>query len=111
MEVSTLQHIKKELGKFVPVIAAYIAQDSFKAFPIIITLRVLVSNMAFTRHDINYDFQKDVEDLMKKLEFLNELKKFETEFHFVQYIADTVDIIVRGNVMNEDFDVTDFERE
>ncbi len=100
MKISTLRYIKSQVRKYIPLIEKY--RECHKD-QILISLEVEICNFCHNWEDCHgYSFIEDLRRVECILDFLEELKKVEEQYHFVVYICEQVQMTYDGNRMAED---------
>ena len=101
MKKETLDYIKKELEKLIPVIKAF--DEAFEMNNnLLLTVRVTIQNMSFKREGcFGYSHKDDLERFNKYYNFLMVLKQSSFTYHFLDFILEEVEMIVEGNKMSE----------
>lgn len=102
MQPTTLIKIKKEVKKLLPLLEAYI-KTTFDN-NLLVAMKVQLSNFCFKWDDcVGYTFEKDLEKCEDIYNFFQELKQFESDYHFVVYIIEQFTMIYDGNYMSEGY--------
>lgn len=107
MKLETSLQIKKESKRLIPLIKSYIAVSGVKE-DLLNAILLTIQNASINYRDcINWNREKEIDELYKTAEFLQLIREYEKDYAFVHYICSEWIFIFEGHRMSEDYESTD----
>lgn len=101
MNQQTLRDLQTSLKPIINLIETYQALDPVK-IELFTAIKVAISNCIFNTEDCHgYTHENKVRQINNTLTWLKTVKEYESDYHYLVYIINEIDMIIIGHVMSE----------